>query len=178
MTSGRTRDPDPFAAASERGARAGEERGNAGEERGNGRTARMAAEFDKPIVVLIREVVDKFRGLLREELLLAKAEVREQAVLAGRNVAWIGAGAALALAALLILCVALSRGLTVLFSQFMSPEIALWLVPLLLGLALAAVGAILITKGINTLREHFNLIPEKTRQTLKEDREWLRQKVT
>jgi hypothetical protein len=171
MSSGSTRDPDPFAASSARGTAAGAGRGNGG-------AARMAAEFDKPIVVLFREVIDKIRGLLREELQLAKAEVREQAVLAGRNLASIGVGAGLALAALLILCVALNRGLIVLFSQFISPEIAVWLVPLLLGLALAAIAATLIAKGINTLHEHFNVVPEKTRQTLKEDREWLRQKVT
>jgi uncharacterized membrane protein YdfJ with MMPL/SSD domain len=115
---------------------------------------------------------------LREELRLAKAEMREQAALAGRNVAWIATGGALALAAILVLCVALDRGLVTLFSQFMDPDIAVWLVPLLLGLVLLGVGAALIGKGINTLREHLNLVPEKTKQTLKEDKEWLRQKVT
>ena len=138
----------------------------------------MAADSGKSIGVLFRDVVDKTRGLLREELRLAKAEVREQVALAGRNLAWIGAGAGLALAAILILCIALNRGLVVLFSQFMAPDIAEWLVPLLLGLVLAAVGAVLIAKGVNTLRDHLNLVPEKTKQTLKEDREWLRQKVT
>ena len=149
-----------------------------GSSRGNGRAERMAADYGKPIVVLFREVVDKTRGLLREELQLAKAEVREQVALMGRNVAWIAAGAGFALAALLVLCIALNRGLVVLFSQFIAPEIAAWLVPLLLGLALLAVGAVLISKGVNTLREHLSLVPEKTKQTLKEDREWLRQKVT
>lgn len=149
-----------------------------GESRGNGRSERMASDSGKTIGVLFRDVVDKTRSLLREELRLAKAEVREQVALAGRNLAWIGAGAGFALAAILILCIALNRGLVVLFSQFMAPDIAEWLVPLLLGLVLAAVGAVLIAKGVNTLRDHLNLVPEKTKQTLKEDREWLRQKVT
>jgi hypothetical protein len=145
---------------------------------GNGRPPSMEAEVGKPIGVLFREVLDKTRGLLRDELRLAKAELREQLALFGRNVAWISVGAGLALASILILCIALTRGLTVLFAQFMDPEIAVWLVPLLLGLVLAAVGAALIMKGVNTLRDHFNLVPEKTKQTLKEDREWLRQKVS
>ena len=136
------------------------------------------ADLGKPIGVLFREVVDKTRGLLRDELRLAKAEIREQLQLVGRNFTWIAVGAGLALAAILVLCIALNRGLTVLFSQFMDPEIAAWLVPLLLGLVLAAIGTALIMKGVNTLREHLNLVPEKTKQTLKEDREWLRQKVT
>jgi uncharacterized integral membrane protein len=168
---GWTRDPDSFAGASSAGARPGNGRGD-------GRAARVAAEVGKPIGALFRDVIDKIRGLVREELRLAKAEVREQLELAGRNLVWIGAGAGLALAAVLILCFALNRGLTVMFSQFMSPEIAAWLVPLLLGVVLAAAGGALIAKGIRTLREHFNLVPDKTMQTLKEDREWLRQKVT
>ena len=56
--------------------------------------------------------------------------------------------------------------------------IAVWLAPLVLGLVLLGVGAALIGKGVNTLREHLYLVPEKTKQTLKEDKEWLRQKVT
>ena len=165
-TPGWTRDPDSFAGASA-----------PGDGRGDGRASRVAAEVGKPIGALLRDLVDKIRGLLREELRLAKAEMREQLALAGRNLVWIGVGAGLALAAVLILCIALNRGLTVLFSQFMAREIAVWLVPLLLGVVLAAAGAVLIAKGMQTLREHFNLVPEKTKQTLKEDREWLRQKV-
>ena len=145
---------------------------------GNGPGSRLDAEVGKPISVLFRDVLDKTRGLLRDELQLAKAELREQAALVGRNVAWISVGAGLALAAILVLCIALTRGLTVLFSQFMDPEIAVWLVPLLLGLVLAGVGAALIMKGVKTLQEHLTLVPEKTKQTLKEDKEWLRQKVT
>jgi len=149
-----------------------------GETRGNGRAERMATEVGKPIGVLFREVVDKTRTMLREELRLARAEMREQVALAGRNLAWIGAGAGFALAAILVLCVALDRGLVVVFSQFINPDIAVWLAPLLLGLVLLGLGAALISKGVNTLREHLNLVPEKTKQTLKEDKEWLRQKVT
>ena len=172
MTSpGWTRDPDSFAGASAAGARPGNGQGD-------GRAARVAAEVGKPISVLFRDVIDKIRGLLREELRLAKAEVREQLELVGRNLVWIGTGAGLALAAVLILCFALNSGLTVLFSQFMAPEIAVWLVPLLLAVVLSAAGAVMIAKGIQTLREKFNLVPQKTKQTLKEDREWLRQKVT
>ena len=149
-----------------------------GDGRGDGRSSRMAAEIGKPLGVLFREVVDKTRGLLREELRLAKAEMREQLALAGRNLIWIGIGAGLGLPAMLVLCIALNRGLTVLFAQFMDPEIAAWLVPLLIGLVLAGVAAALITRGVHTLRDHLNLVPEKTKQTLKEDKEWLRQKVT
>jgi hypothetical protein len=149
-----------------------------GEPRGNGRTERMAAEVGKPLGVLFRELFDRTGSLLREELRLARAEMREQATLAARNLAWIAAGAGFALASILVLCVALDRGLVMVFSQFINPDIAVWLVPLLLGLTLLGVGAALITKGIRTLQEHLNLVPEKTKQTLKEDKEWLRQKVT
>ena len=148
------------------------------ERRGNGHPPRYDAEIGKPLGVLFREVLDKTRSLLREELRLAKAEMREQLALVGRNAVWISVGAVLLLASILVLCIAVSRGLTVILAQFFAPEIAAWLAPLLLGLALAAIGAILITRGVHALRDHLNLVPEKTKQTLKEDKEWLRQKVT
>jgi uncharacterized membrane protein YqjE len=152
--------------------------GGVGDRPGNGRAERVASEIGKPVGVLLRELLDKIGTLLQEELRLAKAELREQLALIGLNLTWIGIGASLALGAILVLCIALGRGLTVLFAQFLDPEIALWLAPLLLGLVLAGAAAILIMKGIRTLRDHATLIPEKTKQTLKEDREWLRQKVT
>lgn len=142
------------------------------------RGQRWTSELGKPIGVLLRELLDKTRALLQDEINLAKAELREQLAILGRNLTWVGIGAGLALGAILVLCIALNRGLTVLFAQFLDPEIAVWLVPLLLGLVLAGVGAALVIKGAKTLREHLNLVPEKTKQTLKEDREWLRQKVT
>jgi hypothetical protein len=147
---------------------------------GNGedRAERLAVDAGKPIGVLFREVIDRTRALLREELRLAKAELREQAALAGRNLAWIAMGGGLALAAILVLCLALDRGLVVLLSRYIDSEIATWLVPLLLGLALLGVGGALIGKGVATLRDHLYLVPEKTKQSLKEDKEWLRQKVT
>jgi divalent metal cation (Fe/Co/Zn/Cd) transporter len=51
--------------------------------------------------------------------------------------------------------------------------IALWLSALVIGAVIAAVGLVLVIKGVNTLRQE-DPTPQETIETLKEDREWLR----
>lgn len=48
-----------------------------------------------------------------------------------------------------------------------------WLSALIVGLAISAVGAFLVVKGANTLRRE-DPAPRETVETLKEDREWLK----
>jgi len=51
--------------------------------------------------------------------------------------------------------------------------IPLWLSALVVGLVIAALGLFLVVKGANTLRRE-DPAPQETIETLKEDREWLR----
>lgn len=46
-----------------------------------------------------------------------------------------------------------------------------WLASLIVGVVVAAVGYLLIQKGINAIK-HMNMAPQQTIQTLKEDRQW------
>ena len=48
-----------------------------------------------------------------------------------------------------------------------------WLSALVVGLVISAVGAVLVIKGANTLRQE-DPAPRETVETLKEDREWLK----
>ena len=51
--------------------------------------------------------------------------------------------------------------------------IPLWLSALAVGAAIALVGLVLVVKGANTLRQE-DPAPRETIETLKEDKEWLR----
>jgi uncharacterized membrane protein YqjE len=51
--------------------------------------------------------------------------------------------------------------------------IPLWVSALAVGLVIAIVGLVLVLKGANTLRQE-DPTPQETIETLKEDREWLR----
>jgi dipeptide/tripeptide permease len=61
-------------------------------------------------------------------------------------------------------------------AEITSPELAVWLAPLLVGLALAFVGYGMVKKAIANLRT-VSLAPEQTTQTLQENKEWLKEKI-
>jgi hypothetical protein len=53
----------------------------------------------------------------------------------------------------------------------------IWLSALLVGVVVAGIGYVLMQKGISALKE-MNPAPRRTIETLKEDKEWLKQQVT
>ena len=106
--------------------------------------------------------------LVRQEIELAKAEISEKVSEAGRSVVVLAVGGMIAYAALIMILAAVAIGL----AQVMSP----WLATLIVGVVVAIVGLILVSKGINTLK-NLSFVPKKTLQTLKEDKEWAQQQV-
>lgn len=137
---------------------------------------RLAAEARKSVPTLVRELVDEARGLIRNEIELAKAETRETVEVVTRNLAALAIGFGIGLAAILAFAAALNRGLTSLLAQWVSVEVAVWLAPLILGVVFALVSAALIAKAIRTIRNQ-TLVPARTRQTLEDDKEWLLEKT-
>lgn len=138
-------------------------------------TAHTAAP-EKPFTRLLRELIDDVQALLRDEVRLAKAETLEKGKELTRNVVVTMIGAAFGFAAIVVLATAADRGLTALLAQYIDLEIAVWLAPLLLGLAIALVSWLLIRKGLDALRR-MSMVPERTVQTLKEDKRWIESKV-
>jgi hypothetical protein len=113
---------------------------------------------------LLTELTDKTGILIRQEVKLAGAELTHKATLAGRQVAFIAAGALLATLGLLLLLQSLVIGL----GEYMP----LWLSALLVGIAVCAGAAALASKGIATLRGT-SLKPEQTLQSLQTDKKFL-----
>ena len=118
---------------------------------------------------LFSELSQEASTLLRQEVQLAKAEVTRKATQAGREGAFVAAGGFVAYAGFLALIAAAIFGV----AEF----IPLWLSALLIGVIVAGVGYLLLQKGLNGLKE-INPAPERTIETLKEDKEWLKQQVT
>src|SRR5688572_30131723 len=103
----------------------------------------------RTIGALLRELFDEARDLFRQELNLAKTEASEKASVLGRNVAFIAAGGLVAFAGALLILVALSvLAAWGLRSAGLSPETAMWLGPLLVGLVVAIIGYVLVNKGL------------------------------
>jgi len=51
-----------------------------------------------------------------------------------------------------------------------------WLAALLVAIVVGAVGAFLIMRGVNRFKE-MNMVPQRTKETLEENAEWLKQQV-
>ncbi len=107
--------------------------------------------------------------LMRAEVQLAKAELKEDAAAAGRGLAFIAAGALVGLVGFLLLMLAV----TYLLNQWIEE---LWVSTGLVGLALAVIAAVLAQSGRGKLRAA-SLKPEQTIETLKEDQAWAKQQI-
>lgn len=130
------------------------------------------------IGTLLRDLTDETRTLLQQEVDLAKTEITEKAGRIGRNIAYLAVGAFIAYAGLLTLLAAASIGSAVaLQSAGLDPAISAWLGPLIVGIVVGAIGYIFVQKAISTLK-HESLVPRKTLNSLREDKEWLKDQMT
>lgn len=131
---------------------------------------------ERSIMELIRSLGDDSRTLFRQEVTLARTEMREKLSVYEKNLVKIVMGAALLLGAVLVVLWAANMGLTALLSNFVDPAVAVWLAPLILGVLLALIGYSMLKGGTGQIREE-GLIPEKTVQTLRDDKNWVKEQV-
>jgi hypothetical protein len=117
---------------------------------------------------LFSELSRETSTLLRQEVQLAKAEISQKVSKIGRDVAFLAVGGLTIYAGFLALLAALIIGL----AEFMDG----WLAALIVGALVIAVGYFLVQKGINELRR-VNPVPERTIETLREDKEWIQDQI-
>jgi hypothetical protein len=119
---------------------------------------------DRPLGDLFRELLLEGQGLLREEVGLAKAEIREEARRATKGGAMAGVGAAVSYAALLLLGITL-----VLVGATFLPA---WLAGLIVTAIYAAVGWVTLNRGRQELRR---TRPTRPVEHVKEDARWAKE---
>jgi uncharacterized membrane protein YqjE len=115
---------------------------------------------------LVKQLSRQASALLRQEIELAKTEMREKAVDASTGAA---AFTAAAIAALLAL-----GALTAFLILALDGAMPAWAAALCVTALWAVIAAALAVYGRERLREVGTPVPEKTVETLKEDMEWLR----
>jgi len=135
------------------------------------------AKADQSLGALIRELTREVSLLFHQEVELAKTEMSEKAALVGRNVGALALGGAIALVGGLALLAAVVTGLGALLDTFLPAGVAVWLSPLLVGAALTFYGYSRIQTALATLR-HEGLVPKQTTQTLQENTQWLKAKIS
>ena len=132
---------------------------------------------DRSLGQLLKELTHESSTLLKQEVDLAKTEMSEKASRVGTNLGSVAVGGAVALLGAIALVLAAVYGLGAILNNFLSPETASWLAPLIVGGILAAVGYSMIKKALETLKRE-SLTPQKTTQSLQENKEWLKQKIS
>lgn len=130
------------------------------------------------IVNLLRQLRDDTTSLVREEIVLAKTEISEKISYASHQVAYLAAGALVGTAALLLLLMSLGYLLTEVFlRQGMNPGTAAFLGFLIIAVIIGIISAALISKAIKGLRNE-PVTPDRTVQSLREDRQWAQSKLS
>lgn len=133
-------------------------------------TSRADELHDRPIGELLKELANETTTLVRQELDLAKAEMREKAGKAGPGFGMWGAAGVTALLSL--------GSLTAFLILALDGAMPNWLAALVVGLVYAAVAGVLYLRGKRRVEEAGSPVPEKTIETVKEDVQWAKHPTT
>jgi uncharacterized membrane protein YqjE len=125
------------------------------------------------IGTLLHDLLEESTTLVRDELRLAKIEFAEMAEGIGKGTASIATGAVLALLGTL----ALFTGIVLLIGDQWLPADRYWVAALVVLAITAGLAAWLAKRGLSVLSPSA-LAPNETVTTLKEDREWLKRRLT
>ena len=125
---------------------------------------------ERPVGELLKQLANETTTLVRQELELAKAEMREKAGKAGPGVGMWGAAGVTALAAL--------GSLTAFLILALDGAMPNWLAALIVGLVYSAIARVLYVRGKKRVEEAGSPVPEQTIETLKEDVQWAKHPTT
>lgn len=112
-------------------------------------------------------------ALVQQEIRLAKTEGSEKMTQAVTGVAFMVIAAAVCLAGLVILLQAAVYGLNIWLPEDLTP----WLSALIVGGVVVVIGLIMVLKGRSNLQAN-NLTPDKTVESIKRDRDFVRKQPT
>lgn len=126
---------------------------------------------------LLKQLRDESSTLIRDEVSLAKTEMREKAAVYGRNIGSLVAGALIGYAALVVILLAIGSLIAEgLIGADMDPAMAHFLGLVIVGVVVAIISAILVSKATSKLKEE-SPVPERTVETLRNDKKWVEQQI-
>jgi hypothetical protein len=138
----------------------------------SGADAAAANDSNRTLVRLFMDLWRETSTLVHDEVALVRAEVSEKVSEVGTGITAIGASVVVLFAGFLILLFAAVNAL----AMFLPEEMAPWLAPLIIGAIVLVIGLIALAKGRSNLKAR-NLTPEKTLESLRRDRELVKEHV-
>lgn len=133
----------------------------------------MSDDGRRSIGTLLRDLAEGSTALVRDEVKLARLEVAETAASVGKSAAFVAAGAVLVLLGAL----SLLTGMVLLIGDQWVPADRYWVGALLMLVLTAGLGLWLAKRGMAMLSPS-RLKPDETIETLEEDKEWLKRRLT
>ena len=128
-----------------------------------------AEKRQESVSELIKDLSRDISDLVRQEIELARAEMMEKGKKAGIGAGMFGGAALMGAAA-----VGGSMATIIIVLDLWMP---LWLAALITTVLYAAVAAVLAMRGRDELRQTGTPIPEKTKESVKEDIQWAKTRV-
>jgi uncharacterized membrane protein YqjE len=126
-------------------------------------------QAEPPLGELFKRLTSDTGELVRQEVALARAEMREAGATLARDGAKIGIAFGLALAGVLAIAAFLIVALGDLLGNY-------WLAALIVGVVLLGVGALLTRNAVSDIKRR-GLTPNQTVGTLREDAAWAKQEA-
>lgn len=126
---------------------------------------------DDSVAGLIRGILADLRTLIREEIALARVEIRGQAGRARSAAMSFGMAASALLFGAAFLLIAIALAIAEVFAM------PLWSGFLIVAVLLSLVGMFAFSQGRKQIRE-FHAVPEETVTTLKENSEWIAKRLS
>jgi len=126
------------------------------------------ANGEKSLGELFSDLSEDLSTLVRKEIALARTETVEKVSSAGRSVGSMLAGGMIAYAGVICVLIAIAIGL--------SNWIPAWLAALIVGVVVLVIGLVMFQAGRSAL-QHISVAPKKTIETLKDNTEWVKEKV-
>jgi len=123
---------------------------------------------DRSITTLLSDLASETILLIRQEVALMKAELSEKFSRIGQGAGALGAGALLAFSGWLVLLAAAVLGL--------ATVVPAWIAALIVALVVLAIAGVLFFIGKNRF-DADSLTPRRTLRSLREDEEWLRDRL-
>lgn len=130
----------------------------------------IAAENNRTLIGLFMDLWRETSTLVHDEVELARAEVSEKVSQVGTGLAVVATAAAVLFAGFLMLLFAAVNALALSLPEESAP----WLAPLSVGVAVVIIGFIALAMGRAELKAR-NLKPERTLQSLRDDRELVKE---
>jgi hypothetical protein len=125
---------------------------------------------DRSLGELFGDLVRDMGILVRQEIGLATTEITYKAIRVGQEIALLAVGGLVAYTGLLAIVAAIIIALA-------TTGMPWWLAALVVGIVVAGIGAVLVQRGLNSLKR-VDLAPRQTMQTLKEDTQWAKEQMT